>query len=44
MVVQDPLVKGGIAAVVNGYRNSKLEKDYKIIKCKEKILDTYKRL
>ena len=31
MVVQDPLVKGGIAAVVNGYRNSKLEKDYKII-------------
>ena len=31
MVVQDPLVKGGIAAVVNGYRNSQLEKDYKII-------------
>lgn len=31
MVVQDPMVKGGIAAVVNGYRNSQLEKDYNII-------------
>lgn len=31
MVVQDPMVKGGIAAVVNGYRCSQLEKDYKII-------------
>ena len=31
MVVQDPMVKGGIAAVVNGYRESQLEKDYKII-------------
>lgn len=31
MVVQDPMVKGGIAAVVNGYRGSQLEKDYQII-------------
>lgn len=31
MVVQDKMVKGGIAAVVNGYRGSQLEKDYKII-------------
>ncbi len=31
MIVQDPLVKGGIAAVVNGYRGSQLEKDYNII-------------
>lgn len=31
MVVQDPMVKGGIAAVVNGYRGSQLEKDYDII-------------
>ncbi|MGN0602100.1 MAG: glycosyltransferase family 4 protein [Oscillospiraceae bacterium] len=31
MVVQDKKVKGGIAAVVNGYRGSQLEKDYKII-------------
>ena len=31
MVVQDPLVKGGIAAVVNGYRGSQLEKDFNII-------------
>ena len=31
MVVQDSLVKGGIAAVVNGYRGSRLEKDYEII-------------
>lgn len=30
MVVQDPSVKGGIAAVVNGYRGSKLEKDYNL--------------
>lgn len=31
MVVQNPAVKGGIAAVVNGYRGSQLEKDYQII-------------
>lgn len=31
MVVPNPIVKGGIAAVVNGYRGSQLEKDYKII-------------
>lgn len=31
MIVQNPMVKGGIAAVVNGYRNSSLEKDYDII-------------
>lgn len=31
MIVQNPMVKGGIAAVVNGYRGSKLEKDYNII-------------
>jgi len=31
MVVQDPMVKGGIAAVVNGYRGSQLEKDFNII-------------
>lgn len=31
MVVQNPMVKGGIAAVVNGYRGSQLEKEYKII-------------
>lgn len=31
MVVQNPMVKGGIAAVVNGYRGSELEKDYNII-------------
>lgn len=31
MIVQDQMVKGGIASVVNGYRGSKLEKDYKII-------------
>lgn len=31
MVVQNPMVKGGIAAVVNGYRGSQLEKDYNII-------------
>ena len=31
MVVQNPMVKGGIAAVVNGYRGSQLERDYKII-------------
>lgn len=30
MIVQDPMVKGGIAAVVNGYRGSQLEKDYQI--------------
>ena len=27
MVVPDRMVKGGIAAVVNGYRGSQLEKD-----------------
>ncbi|MBP1920094.1 glycosyltransferase involved in cell wall biosynthesis [Youngiibacter multivorans] len=31
MVVQDPMVKGGIAAVVNGYRGSHIESDYNII-------------
>ena len=31
MVVQNPMVKGGIAAVVNGYRGSQFEKDYNII-------------
>ncbi|WP_197089547.1 glycosyltransferase family 4 protein [Bacillus sp. SA1-12] len=30
MVVQDRMVKGGIAAVINGYRGSKLETDYNI--------------
>lgn len=30
MVVQNPMVKGGIAAVVNGYRGSRLEKDFDI--------------
>lgn len=30
MVVQDRMVKGGIAAVVSGYYGSKLEKDYEI--------------
>ena len=31
MIVQDKMVKGGIAAVVSGYYGSKLEKDYNII-------------
>lgn len=31
MVVPNRMVKGGIAAVVNGYRDSKLEKDYEIM-------------
>lgn len=31
MVVPDPMVRGGIAAVVSGYRGSKLERDHKII-------------
>lgn len=31
MVVQDRLVKGGIAAVIDGYYGSQLEKDYNII-------------
>ena len=30
MIIPNPMVKGGIAAVVNGYRGSKLEEDYKI--------------
>lgn len=30
MVVPNKMVKGGIAAVVNGYRGSQLEKDYEI--------------
>ena len=30
MVVPNPMVKGGIAAVVNGYRGSELEKKYDI--------------
>ena len=31
MVVQNPMVKGGIAAVINGYHGSQLEKNYKIV-------------
>ena len=31
MIVQDPMVRGGIATVVNGYRASKLETDYDVI-------------
>ena len=31
MIVQDRMVKGGIAAVISGYYGSKLEKDYKMI-------------
>lgn len=31
MIVQHPTTKGGIAAVVNGYHDSQLEKDFKII-------------
>ena len=31
MIVQDPQVKGGIAAVISGYRGSKLEQDYSVI-------------
>lgn len=31
MVVPNPMVKGGIASVVNGYRGSILEKDFEII-------------
>lgn len=31
MVVPNPMVKGGIASVVNGYRDSLLEKDFEII-------------
>ena len=31
MIVQDKMVKGGIAAVISGYYGSKLEQDYKII-------------
>lgn len=30
MIVPNPMVKGGIAAVANGYRGSSLEKDYEI--------------
>lgn len=30
MIVQDPMVKGGIAAVVNGYYGSKLENQYNV--------------
>ncbi|CAH0322659.1 N-acetyl-alpha-D-glucosaminyl L-malate synthase [Peribacillus simplex] len=30
MIVQDRMVKGGIAAVVNGYRGSRLEKEFRI--------------
>ena len=30
MIVPNRMVKGGIASVVNGYRGSKLEKDYDI--------------
>lgn len=31
MIVQDKMVKGGIAAVINGYYGSKLEQDYDMI-------------
>ena len=31
MIVQNPMVKGGIAAVVNGYRDSQLGRDFNII-------------
>ena len=31
MIVQDPKVKGGIAAVISGYYGSKLEQDYSMI-------------
>lgn len=31
MFVQDPIVRGGIVAVTNEYRGSKLEQDYRII-------------
>ena len=31
MIVQDKMVKGGIAAVISGYYGSTLEKDYSII-------------
>lgn len=31
MIVQDSMVKGGIASVVNGYKGSKLEEDYEVI-------------
>lgn len=31
MIVQNPMVKGGIAAVVNGYRGSILENDFDIL-------------
>ena len=30
MIVPDPMVKGGIAAVVNGYRGSSLENNNQI--------------
>ncbi len=30
MIVQNPMVKGGIAAVISGYYNSRLESDYDI--------------
>ena len=31
MIVQNKMVKGGIAAVISGYYGSKLEQDYEII-------------
>lgn len=31
MIIHNPMVKGGIAAVVNGYHGSQLEKDFDII-------------
>lgn len=31
MIVQDPLVKGGISSVINGYKGSKIEDDFNII-------------
>lgn len=37
MIVQNPMVKGGISAVVNGYRNSILEQEFNI-----KYVESYK--
>lgn len=37
MIVQDKMVKGGIAAVINGYRGSKLEKEFEV-----KYVESYK--
>lgn len=37
MIVQSPMVKGGIAAVVNGYRGSRLEEEFDITYVKKLI-------